>query len=258
MDRTHSSEYEPTKHPMNEVRIGDIACKYTNDGTTLDVYFLITLFLMRGNSVAKILATIPSEVKDIVSRKLATLGIALTAEKRLTAASVTLARLSQTFPQVTAAIILGQGIDGKLQPKWLLDSILPRIMQHSVFSGLIPKDSKAFGDLKVMALALNLEMTVMLQVPKEKRRMESKDISELSEMSEKYVMAAINGTICTGVVQTKILKAAGIIDANGDLEHSIVLLASACTKFLNMKDKTYRDAVKAMLETPGAKAPNAP
>lgn len=246
-------EYDATKHETKTAVVGDVTFKYSLESTTLDLYFLITLFLIRGNYVVKILATIPSDLKVIVTRKLSALGIATAgAEKRLTASSVTLARLSQTFPHVTATIIVGKNFEGKLQPKWLLGSVLPLIMQHSVFSGLIPKGCAAFEELKTIALALNLEMTVMLQVPKEKRKMENRDISELTDMSEKYVMAAINGSLCPDAVQTRIMKHSAILDARGNLGETAIAIHAACAKFLNMKERSYKDAVKIMSAPPSA------
>lgn len=226
-----------------------VTCQYTNEATTLDVPFLITLFLVRGNAVPKILATTDEAVKAAISRKCSGLAISTTREdaRRMTSTTVTLARLSQAFPQVTATIIIGHGLEGKLQPKWLIGERLPLLMQHSIFSALIPCDTAYTAELQLIAKALNLEMTVMLQTPKEKRKMEGRDMAELEELSEKYVMAAVNGSVCTDAIKKRIMLRGEIIDALGELTLRCVVLHAACQRFLSMKERTYREAVAAMV-----------
>lgn len=241
--------YDKTKHQLKDMTVDGVTCPYTEKDTTLDIYFMIMIFLVRGNSAPKILATIPSEIRGIITRKMSALGISVAkTDKKLTTTSVTLARISQTFPQVTGTLINEKRIEGKLQPKWLLGSKLPLLMQHSIFSASIPKNIHATEE--EIAVALNLEMTVMLQVPKEKRMMEARDIGELEELSKKYVNAAINGTICTEAVQTKVLRTGGVINAAGHLEAESVIIVAACRRFLSKKEMSYKDAVKQMIGSP--------
>lgn len=94
-------------------------------------------------------------------------------------------------------------------------------------------------------VALNLEMTVMLQTPKEKRKMEGRDIGDLEELSTKYVMAAMNGSICPHDVKVKVLKKAGILNAGNELSPNSRVIWAACNRFLGQSDKSYRDAVAA-------------
>lgn len=239
------------------LHLNDISCFYTESPTTLDISFLITLFLQRGNSVAKILMTSSEEVKNVVSRKCAGIGISTAkpvAGTKLSPTTVTLARLSQAFPQVTATIILGKEVQGKLNPCWLLGSTLHLLMQHSIYAAVIPLDQPYTPQLQLIAIALNLEMTVMLHVPKEKRKMENRDLSDLEESSSKYVLAAMNGTTCTTAIQIRIMTKAGIIDASGVLSQAVILIHAACNNFLSMRDKSYKEAVTSMVSRAAAGA----
>lgn len=48
------ARFDDDDHGVAEVSLDGTVCKYTNEPTTMDLSFLITLFLLRGNSVPKI------------------------------------------------------------------------------------------------------------------------------------------------------------------------------------------------------------
>ncbi|CAH2088648.1 unnamed protein product [Euphydryas editha] len=70
-----------------------------------DLLFLLTVFITRGNNVAKILLKCDTAVRDIISRKCSQYGISTSDKQRagpLGPSVITLARLSQAFAPATA------------------------------------------------------------------------------------------------------------------------------------------------------------
>lgn len=77
---------------------------------------------------------------------------------------------------------------------------LPLLMQHTIFSSLIPSDAIK-GDLRQVAILLNIEMSHLLTSPKEKRTIDMQALSALIETSSVlFVDAALNGTHITNVM----------------------------------------------------------
>lgn len=60
-------------------------------------------------------------------------------------------------------------------------------------------------------------------------------------------MAAVNGSVCTDAIKKRIMLRGEIIDAQGELTLRCVVLHAACQRFLSMKERTYREAVAAMV-----------
>lgn len=134
-------------------------------------------------------------VVNIIQRKCSSYSIPITAQankKALGPSDITLARLAQAFAPITAALIIGHRIQGKLTSKLFGLSNLPVLMSHSIFPGLLRSSDL---DLINVAKVLNVEMTLLLCTPKERRRMESQSMEELLEKSSQFVMAAVNGSL---------------------------------------------------------------
>ncbi|KAG7313517.1 hypothetical protein JYU34_000658 [Plutella xylostella] len=78
-------------------------------------------------------------------------------------------------------------------------------MQHTIFPSLIPMTGAFVEPLREVAIILNLEMSILLTKPKDKRKMMSKTLAELMEDSKKHVDAAINGSYSPTEARLRVL-----------------------------------------------------
>lgn len=232
-----------------------------NDAET-DLLFFITLFLERGNNITKMLLKCDREIGDLIRRKTAAYGIIMDrkqGETILGTSSLTLARISQAFPIATAALILKNNIPGKLKTKALVGvTALPTLMQHTIFPGLIPTDDEVVTEpLKDIALVLNIETSILLATPKERRKLEQKDVDELQEQAEQFVSAAMDGSLVSDEMKKIILKKAQVLNAEGGLTDIVTACAAAARAFLSLGSKTFSKAIKQRVqELEKAAAPN--
>ncbi|CAB3256944.1 unnamed protein product [Arctia plantaginis] len=190
---------------------GDAVLHEKNDPKT-DLLFFINTFLERGNNISKAVLRCDSNAGNVLSRKARAYGISMDPNKNKTVLStkdLTLSRLAQAFAVCAATIILDKGVQGKLKSKLL--GPLPIIMQHTIFASLIPTTSNFSESLREVAQILNMEMSIMLSLPKEKRKMMTKSIEDLLEVSNQYVDAAMNGSTMSDAVKMRILLKAGVI-----------------------------------------------
>lgn len=235
------------------VEVGNIkmsVCEGTNART--DLSFFLALFLTRGNNVPKILLKCDSAVKDTISRKCVQYGIAVTAQTSKTPLGpsvITLARLSQAFAPATAAVILGHSLFGNLKSKLFPGVVLPILMTHTIFPALLREED---AELIEIAKYLNLEMSIMLSAPKEKRRMTMMTLSDLLEQSDSFVMAAVNGSISASTVKAKALIKSNIIEENGAKTPIVATMVSMCGMLHSLIGESYSSAAKRMsaLTTP--------
>lgn len=215
-----------------------------------DLLFFITLFLERGNNISKMLLKCDKEVSDLIRRKAAAYGIVMERKQNQTilgTSSLTLARISQAFPVATASLIVSNEIPGKLKTKALAGIVsLPMLMQHTIFPSLIPdEDDEYCEQLKTIALVLNLETSILLATPKEKRKLEDRDVDDLAQQAEQFVNAAMTGCLLTTADKIKILTKGGILNSSGELELAVKVCYTTASRFLAMGRKSYSKAVKA-------------
>lgn len=226
------------------VTVGDSTvkvCVGTDPG--VDLLFFLTLFVTRGNNVAKILLKCDSSVKDIIARKCSQYGISTVAKSSKTPLGpsvITLARLSQAFAPATAAVIMGHDVMGNLKTKLFPGVVLPLIMTHTIFPAILRETDT---ELIEIAKFLNLEMSIMLSAPKEKRRMMSATLSDLFEQSDSFVMAAVNGSVTGPSVKAKALIKANLIMTDGTLSKIVQAMAAMCGRLHSMMNDTYSGAV---------------
>lgn len=252
--RTTDSDKE-----FQTVTIGETTIKVaTGTCPRVDLLFFLTLFITRGNNVAKILLKCDSSVKDIIARKCSQYGISTTAKASKTPLGpsvITLARLSQAFAPATAAVIMGHSLAGNLKTKLFPGVTLPLIMTHTIFPAIL-RDTDT--ELIEIAKYLNLEMSIMLSTPKDKRRMMSASLSDLLEQSDSFVMAAVNGSVTTQVVKTKALIKANLIMEDGSMTQTVQVMVMMCGRLHSMMTNTYAEAAKRMFESTKHMASGAP
>ncbi|CAB3241816.1 unnamed protein product [Arctia plantaginis] len=158
-----------------------------------DLLFFINVFLERGNNIAKASTRCEDGMGEILKRKVMSYGITIDPSKNrgaLGTKELTLSRIAQAFAPCTAAVIIGHNLKGKLVSKLL--GGLQIIMQHTIFSSLITTGATYLEELREIAQILNMEMSIMLATPKEKRKLFMKPVSDLLEESSQYVDAAMN------------------------------------------------------------------
>lgn len=232
------------------VTIGETTIKVaTGTNPQVDLLFFLTLFVTRGNNVAKILLKCDSSVRDVIARKCSQYGISTTAKTSKTPLGpsvITLARLSQAFAPATAAVIMGHNLAGNLKTKLFPGVTLPLIMTHTIFPAIL-RDTDA--ELIEIAKYLNLEMSIMLSTPKDKRRMMSASLSDLFEQSDSFVMAAVNGSVTGQAVKTKALIKANLITEDGALSQTVQVMSMMCARLHSMMNDTYTGATKRMFDS---------
>ncbi|CAB3261985.1 unnamed protein product [Arctia plantaginis] len=158
-----------------------------------DLLFFINVFLERGNNIAKASTRCEDGMGEILKRKVMSYGITIDPSKNrgaLGTKELTLSRIAQAFAPCTAAVIIGHNLKGKLVSKLL--GGLQIIMQYTIFSRLISTGATYPEELREIAQILNMEMSIMLATPKEKRKLFMKPVSDLLEESSQYVDAAMN------------------------------------------------------------------
>lgn len=247
------SQAEPDKG-IDMVKVGDLRIPVSigTDAKT-DLLFLLTLFLTRGNNVAKILLKCDSGIKEVISRKCSQYGISTTAKTSTTPLGpsvITLARLSQAFAPATATLIIGHSIPGNLKTRLFPGIVPPLIMTHTIFPALL-RDTDT--ELIEIAKYLNLEMSIMLSTPKDKRRMMAMDLSELLEQSESFVMAAVNGSMMAPSIKRKTLIKAGILYEDGQLASTATIMVNTCGRLSAMHNDSYSAAIKKIEQAMNAR-----
>lgn len=187
----------------------------------------------------------------VLKRKAAAYGIIMEPGQNkniLGSKELTLARLAQAFSIQTATIIIKDQVVGKLRSK-LFSSDLPLLMQHTNFSGVIPSTGAYQDDLRSIALYLNLEMSLTLSSPKEKRKAAVRTMDELLEQSTQYVDAAIAGNMIDDSIRTRILVKASILEQHEKtlvLSEKVRLMASEVNQIKRFDRQTYQNAVTSL------------
>lgn len=209
------------ENPKLEGDVMDLTCGevrlYSKNEPKTDLLFFINVFLERGNNVSKAVTRCDGAAGAVLRRKATAYGISLEPTKNKTSLGtrdLTLARLAQAFSVCTSAVIIAKKVPGKLVSK-LYGPLTNMIMQHTVFPGLIPSNTSYTDDLRDIAVVLNMEMSILLASPKDKRKIATKTVDELMETSEQFVDAAINGNTVTDSVKIKILVKAGVLKVSG-------------------------------------------
>lgn len=159
--------------------------------------------------------------------------------------------MAQAFSVCTSAVIIAKRVPGKLTSK-LYGPLSNLIMQHTVFPGLIPNNTNYTEDLRDIAVVLNMEMSILLASPKDKRKIATKTVDELMETSEQFVDAAINGNTVTDSVKIKILVKAGVLKVSGN---TTVLTDTVAQKSAAIKSKgrlTYSNLVEYIVSMDNA------
>ena len=217
-----------------------------------DLLFLIDLFLEVDNNVLRILLKCGQDVENIIRRKETAYAIVSghLARTSIDNSSLTLARLSRASPLATASLIIKNNISGKLKTKALAEvSTLPIIMQHSVFPSLIPTDQEDLReDLKTVAIVLKMETSILLTSPKEKRKLEKRDVKDLAAQAEQFVSEAMTGSLIDDKTKFEILRIAMILDGNDRLSPLAQACVMSARAFLQLGSKSYLDAVRARTE----------
>lgn len=184
-------------------------------------------------------------------RKATAYGISLEPTKNKTilgTKDLTLARLAQAFSVCTAAVIISKKVPGKLTLK-LFGPLTAIIMQHTVFPGLIPSGTTYTDDLRDIAVILNMEMSILLASPKDKRKIATKTVDELMETSEQFVDAAINGNTVTDMIKIKILVKAGVLkvsDRVTSLTDGLIVMLNKSAAIKSRGRLTYSSLVEYM------------
>lgn len=235
----------PADATKTAVRAGDVKYElYPNHcDPEVDLLFFLVVFLERGNNIKKISMKCDPNHAAMLSRKAALYGIQLDPTQNrnlLSSSALTLARLAQAFAPVTAVLIIDHGIDGKLKSKLFAGIPLPRIMQHTIFSSMIITDDE---DLRLIGLILNAEMSILLSVPKEKRKKERKAIEDLLEESEQYVDAAINGENVSNEIKYAVLVKSGLI-AQENFTSLMVAIVARAREIKREGRRSYLEACK--------------
>ncbi|CAB3230131.1 unnamed protein product [Arctia plantaginis] len=124
-------------------------------------------------------------------------------------------------------------------------------MQHTIFPSLIPGESESDirEELRTVALVLNIETSILLASPKEKRKMKAKDVEELVSLAEQLVDAAMNSTLIDDGTKMTILKKAMIIESNKELPQVAITCVSSARAFLQLGTKTFSKAVRVRQDT---------
>lgn len=179
----------------------------------------------------------------MITRKCSQYGISLSAKTTVGPPGpsvITLARLSQSFLAASAAIILAHGIAENLKSKLFPGITLLLLMTHTIFPGLIRERDL---DLIEIARYLNLEMSIMLSTPKEKRRLEFQTMADLLEKSETFVMAAVHGTIVSDNVKEVVLRRGGLLcDSGPSVE--VQSMSAIASRLYSLRESTHIDAAR--------------
>lgn len=145
---------------------------------------------------------------------------------------LTLSRVARAFPVHAAAVHLKENFQGILTYSSFFKQELPLIMQHQIFSGLIPStktkaEIKGIRDiLQPIANILNMEIYVKLSEPKKKRELMSKIVSDVLFSSRGYVFRAIESRVDEDDVKLDMLTKAGILEVQGG-EFTLTATAAA-------------------------------
>lgn len=247
------------KAAENPIKPGDLATLKVGDAMLFescdpktDLMFFINVFLERGNNVNKAVMRCDGSAGAVLKRKAAAYGIIMEPGQNkniLGSKELTLARLAQAFSIQTATVIIKDQVAGKLRSK-LFSVELPLLMQHTIFSGVIPSTGTYQDDLRSIALYLNLEMSLTLSSPKDKRKAAVRTIEELLEQSTQYVDAAITGNMIDDSIRTRILVKAGILESQGAtlvLSERVKIMAAEVNMIKRFERQTYQSAVTAII-----------
>lgn len=190
----------------------------------LDVQFFITIFLLKGNNISKIMRTLPAEAKQALCFKVIQYGVKNDKEVGgrsrfpLTSADVTLSTIAASFPHMTLVLANNAGIPGKAQITCIRTQFrinnpdaskeMPIFLQHGLLPGLLckgePFNEKAAREFSFM---FNLEQSMTLLAPARKRMACDEPINVHVENAMKYVMAAINGYLSKDESRKRLLEA---------------------------------------------------
>lgn len=182
-----------------------------------DVLALVTVFLVRGNNLFKILKTVSKDAKMALSSKMALYGIksdddADAAARRrkerviLSSKDITLSRIAASFPQITLAVAKSSNIKGKANLMAIKECYkqacadttteMPTVLQHGLIPALLSKsEPQDQSNLLEFCYMFNLEQSMTLQPPNVKKTMMQEPLSTHIENSMKFVQAAINGPL---------------------------------------------------------------
>lgn len=123
-------------------------------------------------------------------------------------------------------------------------------MQHTVFSGVIPSVSEFSEDLREIALLLNVEMTLTLASPKDKRKMATRPLEDLLKSSTQYVDAAINGNLIADDIRSRMLVKADVLNVTSgrlSLSPKVQVMVTELDKIRRYARHTYQKAVEMMM-----------
>ncbi|QNQ79765.1 nucleocapsid protein [Euproctis pseudoconspersa bunyavirus] len=218
-----------------------------------DVQILITLFLVRGNNLFKIMKTVSKEAKVLLAGKIAAYGLKsdddadAAARKRkekvvLSSTDITLSRIASSFPHLTLAIAKEAQIAGKASLAAITAQMkidrnshnipsIPHVLQHGMIPALLSKtEPDNERDLRQFCYMFNLEQTITLQHPAAKKVMLLEPISSQVENSMKFVSAAIQGPLMSDDVRQDILGGLLGLEDDPDIKSWIIAGSNAWVK----------------------------
>lgn len=171
-----------------------------------DLVFFIQVFHKYRN-IRKALMEVDATASPIIRNKCALYGITDTIG---TAEDMTLSRIIRAFPVHTAKVILKEQFQGILPYSSFFQQDLPLLMQHNIFSGLLPRFD--FPELRQVSEVLIMEISVKLARPAEKQDFMKKSVNDFIKYSRKHVEAYLFSRLDDENSKMKILIEAGIVE----------------------------------------------
>lgn len=209
-------EYSANPEEAPNVVCGETT-SYDRNHLETHLKFFINLFLEYGNDeMMAILFCKDKQSANFLRRMHSSYGITdhdrwdSRVPRTLPIRHLTFERIAQAFAPLTASIIIEKGIKGKFTSK-LFRGELPIIMQHAIFSSLIPQDISFSESMREIAIYLKAEISVLHGLPEHDWKGVDTPMKELMESSSQFVDAAISASIMSNAFKLKILTKAGLV-----------------------------------------------